>query len=137
MKGNTTIFMILGVALIGGLVWYFTKRRKVQETKSDPKTGDLKGCISAPANALGWTNEFTGTDWGGYAKAIQQYLPDYTDDQSGHLIAGFFKAIDVEPNSFYVRYFQDDLKEWMKSNTALPHWLVTKGAMRCDFNKAA
>ena len=137
MKGSTVIFIPLGVALIGGLIWYFVTRKKAPETTVDAD-GQLQGCIKPeriPAKFQKWTDAFSGVDWGGYATSIRKWLPDYADEESGHYIAGFFKAIDVEPTGDGVKYFQDDIKEWMKSKTSLKHWNVTKGTMVCGFIK--
>lgn len=135
MKGNTGtyIFIAIALALAGGLLWFFFKRKKPQETVVDEMDGSIKGCVSVPSNFTKWSNEFTGVDWGGYQQAINDYLPEYADkeDDKGR-VAGFFKAIDVEPYSDYVRYFQEDIRQWMKSNESLRHWLVTKGYMRCQ-----
>lgn len=133
MKGKYWI-LLAAIALVGlGLGIYFSRRRMGGNTQLDANN-DLTGCVEVPPGFQPWSSSFAGTDWGGYGRALDTYLDiDYdVQVQDRELVAGFFKAINVEPTAQYVRYFQDDLRTWLDANTSLPHWEVEQGFLRCN-----
>ncbi|MCI4650853.1 hypothetical protein [Phaeodactylibacter sp.] len=126
---NKTVGIIIAVviALLGlGLVFY---RRN--DGGSNPITGG--GCISVPSDFLSWSGSFLSTDWGAYGAARQQYLGmDPDDEAQRNFVDGFFKSINVEPRSNYVKHFAREIKAYINSTSALPHWEIpVAGYMRC------
>ena len=132
MKGKYWI-IIAAIVMTGlGLAVYFSRRRTRATTQLDTNN-ELMGCVNVPKKFKSWSASFAETDWGQYGRSLDKYLgidPD-VQVQDKELVNGFFKAIDVEPRSEYVRYYQDDIRIWLDSNTSLPHWDVEKGILKC------
>ena len=117
----------VGIVIAVTIAFY----RRESGGEGAPATG--KGCVSVPLDFIGWSGSFLSTDWGAYGAARQQYLGlDPDDEAQRHFVDGFFKAIGVEPRSSYVKHFEREIKAYITSTSALPHWEIpVSGYMRC------
>ena len=128
MNKAVGIIIAVGIALLGLALIFYRRERGGADT---PATGS--GCVSVPLDFIGWSGSFLSTDWGAYGAARKQYLGlDPDDEAQRHFVDGFFKAIDVEPRSNYVKHFEREIKAYINSTSALPHWEIpVAGYMRC------
>lgn len=128
MKKTVGIIIAAVVGLVGLVL---VLRRREAGFSTDPISG--LDCISVPKDFIGWSGSFASTDWGAYGAARQQHLGiDPNDDGIRAFVDGFFKAIDVEPRSNYVKHFKREIRDYINSTSALPHWEVSQvGYMRC------
>ena len=90
-------------------------------------------CIRVPSDFISWSGAFSSTDWGAYGDARERYLGMDPDDEAArNFVDGFFKSIGVEPRSNYVKHFAREIKAYINSTSALPHWeILNAGYMRC------
>ncbi|WP_282783115.1 hypothetical protein [Phaeodactylibacter xiamenensis] len=126
---NKTVAIVAAVllAVVGiGVILY----RRGSVTAKSIDNGD---CIRVPDDFIAWSGGFTSTDWGAYGSAREQYLGMDPDDEAArNFVDGFFKAINVEPRSNYVKHFAREIKAYINSTSALPHWeILNAGYMRC------
>ena len=120
-------WILIAALLLLGIGAYLYYRRS--NALSIDATG-IEGCIKVSGAFKPW-QEFKQTDWGKYSKSLKKYLNIEEDGQKA-LVEAFFKAINVEPRSEYVRYFQKDIKKWLEAGPGLPHWDTEKGYLRCQ-----
>ena len=119
--------LLLAALGVGG---YFLRRRS-SSLEIDPQ-GAVQGCVKVPSAFIAYTDDFSQVDWGQYAESLEKQLGIAVEDLTQRsYVEGFFKQIDVEPRSSYVKYFRKDLKKYLQSDSALPHWDVEIGALRC------
>lgn len=130
MKGKYWL-LITSILLAGaGLGWYFYQRRS--NDLSLDTFGGIQGCVKVPNTFITYTNDFSKVDWGAYAESLQKHL-GIEEDQSAQraVVEAFFKQINVEPRSHYVKYFQKDIQKYLQSGPGLPHWDVEIGTLKC------
>jgi hypothetical protein len=123
--------LIISILLAGaGLGWYFYQRRS-NDLSLDP-FGSIQGCVKVPNTFIAYTDDFSKVDWGAYAESLQKHL-GIEEDQSAQraVVEAFFKQINVEPRSHYVKYFQKDIQKNLQSGPGLPHWDVEIGTLKC------
>lgn len=124
--------LIVGVfmAALGVGVYFFS--RKSDDLEVDPQLG-IKGCVKVPATFIDYTDDFSKVDWGQYADSLQKHLGISKDDHTQRsYVEAFFKQINVEPRSTYVKYFQKDIKKYLSDGPGLPHWDVQIGTLKCN-----
>ena len=127
MKTKNWLILSAFLAFLGYAAFLYSKKQDALELEADA----LLGCIDRPVLFKKW-NEFNNTDWGAYADAIEKHLNISRDDKNTRAyIAGFFKAINVEPRSAYVKWYKNDILKWLKSNKSLPHWDIEIGILNC------
>lgn len=128
MTKQTGIIIAVILALVGIAVLL---RRREPHVGTNPRTG--RTCVKVPKGFARWTGDFSGTDWGNYGAMRQRYLnQDPDDNESRTYVDSFFKNIDVEPKGSYVRHFAEDIKAYISSSAAVPHWDFTQpGTLRC------
>lgn len=127
MKTKYVIIAIVVALAVGGVLLYL--RRKGKTVVLDESGA---ACVKVPATFKKWTGDFSAMDsW--YDQAREQYLEQAFDDAAGAArVAGFFKAIGVEPRGDYVKYYKDTLKTWLAGTESRPHWEVeTAGELAC------
>ncbi|HKK77083.1 MAG TPA: hypothetical protein VJ953_18535 [Saprospiraceae bacterium] len=130
MKGKYWV-LIIGILLAGlGVGIYFYTRRS-DDLSVDPYRG-IQGCVKVPSAFIAYTDDFSKVDWGAYADSMQKYL-GIEKDEGGRraLVEAFFKQINVEPRSTYVKYFRKDIEKYLQSGPGLPHWDVEIGTLKC------
>ncbi|MEO0340747.1 MAG: hypothetical protein AAF242_16255 [Bacteroidota bacterium] len=129
MRKEKLWILAIGILAVGaGLGFYFYNRRS--NDLSINQEG-IQGCIKVPKRFKPWS-AFKETDWGKYAKSMEKHLEvDQTDDTRRAIVEAFFKSIDVEPRSEYVRYFKKDIRRYLEKGPLLPHWDVEQGELRC------
>lgn len=125
MKTKWIIIAVV-LALAIGIVWYLrTRKAKVKTTE----TG--KNCLTVPKTFRKWTGNFSEMDtWYDQARA-ELLSQDPSDATLAARTAGFFKAVGVEPRGDYIRYYKDQIKTWLSSIEARPHWEVEEGELAC------
>ncbi|MEO0338107.1 MAG: hypothetical protein AAF242_02730 [Bacteroidota bacterium] len=124
--------LIIGIVIAGaGLGLYFYNRSS-DNLSVDPQIG-IQGCIKVPNSFIAFTGDFSRVDYDGkYAGSIEKHISIRQDDhQQRSLVEAFFKEINVEPRSQYVKYFKKDIKKYLKAGPGLPHWDVNIGTLRC------
>jgi hypothetical protein len=125
-----TKFIIPIIAAV--LIIYFVFIKKGASTEELLESAIAKGnCITPPANFKKYNTE---VNWGDFGKGVSDYLVD--DDTHKKFAHGFLKGINVEARSTYVKYYQDEIRAYMKSSKALPHWEVIIGQYNCEANGA-
>ncbi len=122
--------LLIGIGLVGlGLGLYFYNR-KSNDLKVE--VGMIQGCIKVPKRFKPWSS-FEQTDWGKYAKSMEKHVQVSIEDKERRaIVEAFFKSVDVEPRSEYVRYFQKDIRKYLENGPLLPHWDVEQGHLKCN-----
>lgn len=124
--------LIVGILVTGAGVGLYFYNRRSNDLTVDPETG-IQGCIKVPGTFIEYTDDFSKVDWGQYASSLKKHLGiDQDDSTQRAYVEAFFKQINVEPRSAYVKYFQNDINKYLKSGPALPHWDVEIGTLRCN-----
>jgi hypothetical protein len=130
MKGKYWV-LIIGILMAGAGVGIYFYTRRSNDLSVDPLNG-LQGCIKVPNTFIAYTDDFSKVDWGAYAQSLQKHLGIAEEENAQRaLVEAFFKQIDVEPRSHYVKYFKKDIQKYLQSGPGLPHWDVEIGTLRC------
>lgn len=122
MNKGITIGIIVAVAAV--LIYLLTRKGRVQVENG-------RSCIKVPSTIQRWQGDMKA-DWGVYGPAKKKYLGVDPESLQSEYIDGFFKAIDVQPNSKYVRKYAREIKQWLESGMADKHWNVELGELRCS-----
>jgi hypothetical protein len=123
--------LIIGILVAGAGVGLYFYNRRSNDLSVDPEMG-IQGCIKVPGTFIEYTDDFSKVDWGQYADSLKKHLGiDKDDNTQRAYVEAFFKQINVEPRSAYVKYFQKDIKKYLESGPGLPHWDVEIGTLRC------
>jgi len=116
--------LIIGLIAALAIVLVYLLTRKASSIKGG------QGCITVPGGVQRWQGDMAA-DWGAYGPAKEKYIGVAPDSTESALVDGFFKAIDVQPHSKYVRKYSRQIKEWLESGRADKHWMVEQGELRC------
>ena len=126
MKSKLKYGILLLAAIV--ILYFLFANKKTSDIPTEVNTDDGH-CITPPANFKKYDHD---VNWGDFAKGVRDYLGEY-DTYAKYALA-FLKGIDVEGKSTYVKYYQDEIRAYMKSNKALPNWEVLVGQFNCESN---
>ncbi len=119
---------ILIPVTVGIIILYFLFVRKspVEKEIADVTSGNR--CITPPAHFKKYDD--ASIEWGDYAGGIRDYIGDY--DENVKLVSSFLKGLDIQPSRAYVKYYQDEIKAYLKSKKSLPSWETRVGEFSCN-----
>lgn len=128
MNKKFIIIAVIAALAIGGIIWYM-RRQSTKKPKVDAATGSA--CMDVPKTFRKWTGDFSAMDTDYDQMRVDHLGQAYEDGGGSARVAGFFKALGIEPRGQYIRHYKDTLKAWLSSADARPHWEVEEGELKC------
>ena len=131
-SNNNIIIIFLVVAIIGAGVYFFSKKKDTKIAPGNTDTKNTRKCYNRFPDTEPFKDNFNPDFFTNVQNIISVDLKNtIIQGSKDNYVAGFLKGVNAEMSARNVTLYQSDIKEWIASTYAMPHWQVKVGELLC------